>query len=110
MKKIIWQIRSVGKLAAAAFLALCFFGVCYPELAFSGNVCERADGKALESEDYEKLFDVPEGGLQITFGFLKREESGKDQGSAGAPAGTEGCREEDNVGSTGIQGEARRGF
>ena len=102
-------VRPAGRLAAAALLAFCFFGVCYPELAFSGDVCERADGKALEAEDYEALLDAPEGGLQITFSFLTPEKRGGDQESAGESDGTEGCREEDNVGSTGMQGETRRG-
>ena len=102
-------VRPAGRLAAAALLAFCFFGVCYPELAFSGDVCRKADGSAMEAQDYEAILDAPEGGLQITFSFLTPEKRGGDQESAGESDGTEGCREEDNVGSTGMQGETRRG-
>ena len=69
----------------------------------------KADGSAMEAQDYEALLDAPEGGLQITFSFLTPEKRGGDQESAGESDGTEGCREEDNVGSTGMQGETRRG-
>ena len=69
-------VRPAGRLAAAALLAFCFFGVCYPELAFSGDVCRKADGSAMEAQDYEALLDAPEGGLQITFSFLTPEKRG----------------------------------
>lgn len=96
------------ELAAAALLLLCFWGVFYPELMLPADVCRKADGSALEAEDYEKILNAQEGELQVTFSFLK-QKPGKRTEDLKTPA-AEKHREDDEVGSTGMQGEARRGI
>ena len=96
------------ELAAAALLLLCFWGVFYPELAFPADVCRRADGSTPEAEDYEKILNAQEGELRVTFSFLKQKPE-KRREDMKTPDEEE-HREDDEIGSTGIQGEARRGI
>lgn len=96
------------ELAAAALLLLCFWGVFYPELAFPEQVCQRTDGNALQEEDYKRILNAQKGELRITFSFLE-EKQGKRTETGKNPEAEE-HREDDEIGSTGIQGEARRGI
>lgn len=105
------QVRrkeAVAAFAAAAFMLLCFWGVFYPELAFPADVCRRADGSAPDAEDYEKILNAQEGELRVTFSFLKQKPE-KRREDMKTPDEEE-HREDDEIGSTGIQGESRRGI
>ncbi|HJA94139.1 MAG TPA: hypothetical protein H9717_13695 [Candidatus Eisenbergiella merdipullorum] len=100
--------RKWKEAAAAALLMLCFWGVFYPELALPQEVCRNADGSAMDDADYEKILHGQDVKLQIAFSFTeqklgKRTENGKASES-------EKYREDDDVGITGIQGEAHRGI
>ena len=105
------QVRrkeAVAAFAAAAFMLLCFWGVFYPELAFPEQVCQRTDGNALQEEDYKRILNAQKGELRITFSFLE-EKQGKRTETGKNPEAEE-HREDDEIGSTGKQGEARRGI
>lgn len=107
-KPFVWLQRGWRKYAAAGLLTLCIWGVFYPELALPSQVCQKADGSVLNEEDYENILNAQEGDLQIRFSFLEGKR--KMEAEDGKRPDEEGHREDDEVGSAGIQGEAHRGI
>ncbi len=97
--------KQVKGFAAAALLTLCFWSVIYPEFTFAPGVCRKADGSAMSGQDYERLLNAQAGELRIVFSFQKEKRT-EDQASSEMQED----REEDNVGITGMQEKARRGF
>ena len=95
------------ELAAAALLLLCFWGIFYPEFMLPADVCRKADGSALEAEDYEEVLNPQKGELQVTFSFLEQKPEKRTEDLEKTDA--EKHREDDEVGNTGIQGKAHRG-
>ena len=69
------------------------------------DACRKADGSAMSGQDYDRLLNAQAGELRIVFSFQKEKRT-EDQASSEMQED----REEDNVGITGMQEKARRGF